>query len=264
MTLGEILAITRPLVVLDVETTGTTGQDRILQIAATKHYPDARPAVHWATYVNPEIPVPETSRAVHGITDEMLKDAPTFEMLAEKLIRSVLTGVDFAGHNVGFDLKMIRSECNRVAQPWDWERSDSCVIDTLRIYQIKDPRDLASAHWRFVKQVLADGHDAGRDVQATERVLLGQLAEFEDLPRNVAALAEFCQPKRSDSVDRSGKIVWRDGVACIGFGKKWNGVALSKVDRGYFQWMLNNDFPLDTQDIVRHALLGVFPVKAAE
>jgi DNA polymerase-3 subunit epsilon len=258
--LALTFALQRPLVLLDLETTGALDTDRIIQIAATMYYADKEPLA-WKTYINPEIPVPIEVQRVHGITDAMIAAAPTFADIAAEFVRKVLTNVDFAGQGVTFDLKMMRSECKRVGVEWDWERTDSRIIDTLRIVQVKEPRDLSSLYERFMKRKLEGAHDAGVDVEATAEILTAQMREFSDLPREIAALSDLCFPKRRDYVDQAGKFIWRNGEACVAFGNKWKGVPLRQVDRGYLRWMLDpkQTFPPDVQMICREALEGRYP-----
>jgi DNA polymerase-3 subunit epsilon len=258
MNLATVLTLTRPIAVCDLESTGVSPeQDRIVQIAITIHYPDKDP-VPWTALVNPGVPIPADATAVHHITDAMVADAHPFKVMAGKLSK-VLTTIDYAGFNVTFDLKMLRAEMLRSGVTWTYEGAS--IIDAHRIYQILDPRDLTSAYEKYVGRKRSDAHDAGVDVRDTEAVLVGQLAAAPHLPRTVAELAALCWPRPADAVDQAGKIVWRAGVACIGFGKKYNGIALKNVDKGYFKWMLAGDFPADTKRICEDALSGVYPTR---
>lgn len=258
MNLATIIKLERPLACCDVESTGvSTENDRIIQIAITIHYPDKDP-IPWTHLVNPGMPIPPEAMAIHHITDAMVKDAPTFRTMAPKLAK-VLQNIDYVGYNVLFDLKIIHAEMQRASTPWDYE--GAAIVDAHRIYQILEPRDLTSAYKRYVGKERQDAHDAGVDVRDTEDVLAGQLTLFSHLPRSVAELAALCWPRPADAVDGTGKIVWRAGVACIGFGKKYNGIPLKSVDKGYLKWMLAGDFPADTKRICEEALSGVYPTR---
>jgi len=170
----------------------------------------------------------------------------------------VLTGIDFCGYNVLFDLKMLRAEMLRAGVTWTYE--GAAVVDAHRIYQILEPRDLTSAYARYVGRPREDAHDAGVDVRDTEEVLAGQLAAAPHLPRTVAELAALCWPRDPNAVDVAGKIMWRGGEACIAFGKH-NGTSLKSVDKGYLQWVLKGDFAADTKRICEDALSGVYPTR---
>ena len=254
--INTILRLTRPLVVLDCETTGVnTEQDRIIQLAITKHFPPPKDPIRWTSFINPGIPIPVEIQQVHGITDETLASAPKFATLAPELIRTAMTGVDFAGHGVMFDLKMFRGECRRASVTWDWEKTDARVIDTLRIRQVLRPNDLSTVYEEVTGQKLTNAHDAGADVEATEIILEGLLTKHPHVPRDIVALADFCWPVKSDSVDKAGKLVWRNGEACFSFGK-WSGQPLRLVDRGYLKWVMGGDFPPETKTWIERALAG--------
>ena len=259
--LHQILTLERPLVVIDLEATGSNPlTDRIVQIAITMYRADKDP-IEWVQVINPEMTIPAETIAVHRITNEMAAEAPTLRSMAAELARKALTNVDFSGHNVTFDLRLLRAEMQRCSVPWDWEKNGSLIVDTLRIYQIVDPRTLTAAYQRFCKKPLEGAHDAGVDVRATTEVLMAQLEEFPNIPRTVPELAAYCFPRRADSIDRGGKIVWKNGVACIGFGK-YGGQSLevlSKTNKGYLNWILKSDFPPDMKKIITNALAGIYP-----
>ena len=259
MNLATVLHLERPLAVLDVETTGLNPeQDRIVQIAITIHYPHKDP-IPWCGYVNPTIPIPPESTAVHHITDAMVKDAPTFRTMAPKLAKA-LSGIDFAGYYVHFDLKTIYAEMKRAGQLWEYE--SAAIIDAHRIFQILDPRDLTSAHVKFCGSKFEGAHGAAADVSATEAVLAGQLESHAEIPRDVKALGAYCFPKNPNALDGSGKFAWKNGEAIVAFGKKFNGTPLRLVDKNYLQWMIANDFPADTKLIAAEAIEGRYPTKS--
>lgn len=257
--LAEALSLTRNLGVFDCESTGINPeQDRIVQIAITMHYPN-KPPVSWQSYVNPTIPIPPEATDIHHITDEMVASALPFAAMAPKLAKS-LSNVDFAGFNVSFDLKLLQAEMNRSRQPWSYE--GAAILDAHRIYQINSPRTLSAAYREFCDKEPTGAHDAAYDVAITEEVLVAQLKAYPDIPRDVAALHTYCWPRPDNAIDRAGKIVWRGTDACLSFGKKFNGVPLRQVDRGYLQWILGQDFPKDTKRIVEDALSGAYPERS--
>jgi DNA polymerase-3 subunit epsilon len=238
----------------DLETTGLFETDRIVQIGMTKHYPDKDP-IEWKTYVNPEIPIPAEATAVNHITDEMVKDAPKFKEFSEQLVRTALTNSDFGGHNVLYDLKMLRAECRRAGETWDWEKTNSKVIDTKRIQQLLIPNNLGALYKEATGEELKDAHDAAIDVMATETVLEWQLRMNPGVPRTIIELDAFCWPKAKDSVDKAGKFTWKNGMACIGFGK-FKGTPLHQCEVGYLEWIIRSDFPEESKEYVRRAIGG--------
>jgi DNA polymerase-3 subunit epsilon len=255
MNLATLLRLERPIAVIDLESTGVlVTMDRIVQIALTIHYPHREP-IPWVQLINPGLPI--LNAAIHRITDERVAEAPFFKQVAPALAPK-LTNLDFAGYNVTFDLKLLRAEMQRAGVAWEWETPDIKVIDAQRIYQIKSPRTLSAAYDEYCGGDLEGAHDAGVDVRATEAVLAGQLTRHADLPRTVKELGDLCYPPSKDGLDRAGKLVWRGGEACIGFGKH-AGKPLKTVEKNYLEWILKNEFPADLTAIVEAALRGTFP-----
>lgn len=264
--LATILQLKRPLTVFDLETTGGNPDlDRIWQISITQHFPLREPARR-THFVNPQIPIPPElieRMEIHPGTLEKVSAAPPFSFYGST-IATLMTDTDYAGHNILFDLRVIRAEFRRLNIEWDWTRTDSKTVCTLRIYQILFPRDLQAAYREFVNPAGFTGaHDAGVDVQSTEEVLNGQLMKYPEIPRTVPELADYCFPKDPMWVDQQGKLTWRHGEATIGFGK-YQGYTLKELvkrDQKYLKWMLDTDFPRDTKEIVQRALEGEFPQK---
>ena len=257
--LNQVLQLTRPLALLDLETTGVNpAKDRIIQIAIEMHYPDKDP-VKWVSFVNPEISFITVG---HSITPEMVKDAPRFADLAESLARS-LAGADIMGHNIdSFDVKVLKAEFERAGIKWEW---DGLPLDTLHICRTLDGHTLENAYKRYVDRAGFQGaHDAGNDISACLQVFLGQLKTFPDLPRTVEEIYTFLNPpkkKEPNWIDADGKIIWQDGVPCLSFGK-WKGVALDKVQRGYFTWMIGSgSFSDEVILILGDVLKGKLPTK---
>ncbi len=253
--LNKLLRLERPLAVLDLETTGfIPGRDRIIQIAVTIHYPTKDP-VAWCSLINPGIPI--TNQGSHHITDTDVVGHPRFEEVGPKLAPRLLEA-DVAGHNVGgFDIGFLKGEYQRIGFPFPWENH---IICTLMICRLKTPHTLENAFKRFVDPKGFQGaHDAGNDVSATEQVLAGQLNEFQDLPRTVKDLAEFCTNRNPNAIDKTGKFIWIGDQPCINFGKH-KGKPMKDVDRGYLTWMINTDnFPDDAILIAAAAMKGEFP-----
>jgi DNA polymerase III subunit epsilon len=265
-TIAAHLRITRPLVVVDVETTGTAfGVDRIIQIGILKAYPADEAGVikttFWSTFIDPQMSIPAEATLAHKITNAMIAGAPTWSDVA-RTICAGLVNVDFIGQNVKFDLRFLEAEFKRVGVLWGY--ADALIIDTLRIDQVKDPRDLAALLRKYCgeEHFEALAHDALNDVNGTARVLAAQLEAYRDLPQSVAALHALLFPRDPSWIDAVGKIVWRNAEACVGFGEH-NGKPLKTCDKGFLRWMLRKDFADDVKQIVRDALDGKFPIRAA-
>ena len=251
------LQLKRPLVFFDLETTGPDKEtDRIVQFAALKMLPDGSDR-RWETLINPGCPIPPAATAVHGITDEMVASAPSFAERAGK-IWGALLHCDLAGYNARrFDVPMLIAEYSRLRgyEAACADLAGRAIVDPMRIYHQREPRDLSAAHQFFLGEKLEDAHQAMNDVVAAQRVFLAQLARYDDLPADVDALSEVCA---EDAVDLERKLVWKDGEVVIAFGKmrgkslRW----LLDNDQGFLRWMLEpkNSFPADTKNLIRHAL----------
>ena len=253
------LGITRPLVAVDLETTGTVpGVDRAIQIGIMRAQPngDVR---EWSSFIDPGMNIPAEATLAHKITNDMIAGSPTFADLAG-MLSTGLSDCDFIGQSVKFDLRMLDGEFTRVGVKWTY--AGAYVIDTHRIDQVKDPRNLTALLKKYCGVDHPEAHEAMADVRASVRVLAGELAAYPDLPQTLAELHALLWPRDPRWVDEAGKLVWRNNEAAIGFGKN-NGKTLRELvanDRSFLTWMLRNDFPDDVKDILRRALDGTFPV----
>jgi DNA polymerase-3 subunit epsilon len=254
--LAELLQLERPLVCLDLETTGTSPQrDRIIQIGVVKILPSGE-VQEGCQLVNPGMPIPPESTAVHKITDAMVADAPKFRDLAPK-IQSGLSQADICGFNVNFDLAFTREELARCGL----QLTHGKVIYGCDIFKRMEPRSLTAAMKFYLNEEFTDAHDALADARATVRVIVAQLLRYTDLPRSVDGLHKlFNETVKDGHVDPHGKLIWRNGVAVINFGKH-SGVALHEVPRTYIEWMLSGDFSPPLKAILNNALQGKFPTR---
>ncbi len=253
------LQIDRPLVFFDIESTGINVKtDRIIDLGIVRILPRHQREA-FSFRVHPGMPIPRESSEVHGITDEDVEHCPPFSEVAER-VRELFTDVDLAGFNIlRFDIPLLEMECNRAGSPLDLR--EARVVDAQRIFHIKEPRDLSAALKFYCGEFHLDAHGAMGDVDATIRVLDGQLERYGDLPRSVDGLHELCDTRKPDWVDRSGKLRWANGDILINFGKN-KGQSLKTLvreDPGFLSWMLRSDFPPDTQDLIRNAMSGRFP-----
>jgi len=267
LTIAQRLRITRPLVCVDLETTGTVpGVDRAIQIGIVKAYPEVDGnnecpggcVNEWTTFIDPQLAIPAEATLKHKITNEMVAGAPTFASLAGKLAVG-LSGCDFVGQNVKFDLRFLEAEFARVGRQWSY--AEAKIIDTKRIDEVLFPRTLEALVEKYLREQITDAHDAMSDVRWTIRVLAHMLDAYPNLPQTVDGLHEMLFPRDPSWVDASGKIVWRNQEACFGFGK-WNGIPLKNVPKDYLTWIQGQDFQDDVKQIVRDALQNRFPIRA--
>lgn len=252
-----MLALTRPLVCLDVESTGTNvATDRVLELGLVHLHPDGTRATTRLLF-NPERPIPPESTTVHGITDTDVAGQPTFAKLAEA-IALLLTDVDLCGFNLRkFDLPLLQREFLLAGVPGPAD--GAAVIDAYVIFREREPRDLPSAVRLYCGREHEDAHSAVADADATLDVLLGQLARYPDLPRDLVALDTASGGRRPEWATEAGHLRWSDeGHLMVAFGKH-AGRRLIDMDDGFLRWVLRNDFPRDVHQACDAVLGGIEP-----
>lgn len=253
------LRLDRPLVVFDLEATGLNKRtDRIVAVALVRYEPIGT-VEHVSYLLNPGIPIPEEVTKIHGISDADVVGAPTFVEMAETLAEH-FAGADLAGYNVlGFDIQMLTEEFARANLPFSLEGRR--VLDAQRIFFRNEPRDLSAALRYYCGETHENSHDALGDVLATIRVLDGQFRRYAELPADMDALSDYCDPRDPAWVDRAGRLKWAQGEVVFNFGK-FQGQSLRDTvihDPNFITWLLRSDFPDDTKQIVRDAVSGKFP-----
>ncbi|MBR5464808.1 MAG: 3'-5' exonuclease [Alistipes sp.] len=243
------LNLKRPIVFFDLETTGVdTSKDRIVEISMIKVMPNGDEDVK-TRRINPEMPIPPEATAVHGITDDDVKDQPTFRQLAKSLAQFI-QGCDFGGFNSNrFDLPLLVEEFLRAGVDVDLKRRK--FVDVQNIFHKKEQRTLVAAYKFYCEKDLTDAHSAAADTRATYEVLCSQLDRYEDLENDIDFLAEFSE--RDKTVDYAGRILYNEkGEEVFGFGK-YRGQSVEEVFRkepSYYAWMMEGDFPLYTKKVI--------------
>jgi len=250
------LILERPLVVFDTETTGTDPtRDRIVEIALVRIRPDgARESL--VRRVNPGIPIPPDTSAIHGIRDEDVKDAPAFPAIADEVL-AFIGDSDLAGYNVlKFDIPVLQNELRRAGKTLPLDGRS--LVDPQKIFFLREPRDLSSAVRFYCGKELVGAHGALADAEATLDVLIGQLDRYPDLPSTVTELHDVV----SDGLlDPEGRFRWREGEVVIGFGQH-RGLRLKDVAAKtpeYLRWMISKEFSEAAKVVAREALSGKFP-----
>ena len=256
-----LLSLNRPLVVFDLESTGTNFRyDRVIEVGAVKMLPDGT-SQQFHRLVNPERPIPPEVVDIHGIRDEDVADLPPFYAVAGELMR-FLHGCDLGGFGVQrFDIPLLAAEFSRLGVPFPEEGTR--VVDAQVIFHRREPRTLSAALAFYCGKDHSDAHSALGDVAATVQVIEGELARYEDLPRDVEELAEYCAESGVETLDADGKIRWSGNEAVLNFGQK-SGLSLrelAEAEPGYLKWMLKKDFSTEVKAIVKDALKGRFPRK---
>ncbi len=256
------LQLHRPLVCLDLETTGLDVQnDRIVEIACVSLLPDGSRS-SWSRRCNPQRPIPAAATAIHGIGDVDVAEAPTFAQLAPELLQ-LLHDADLTGFNVEkFDLPLLRQELRRIgaAYPDPQMTPPPRIVDSMRIFMQREPRHLAAATRFYCGRELAQAHNALADAEAAADVLLAQVQRYEDLPHELEGLDRMCHPSNPNAIDPEGKLVWMGDEAALGFGKyrQRSLRELCDADPDYLRWIAGADFSPVVIDRVREALAGRF------
>ncbi len=243
------LNLTKPIVFFDLETTGTNiTSDRIVEISYIKVFPDGREESK-TMRINPERHIPEEATRVHHISDADVADQPTFKEVSHQLAQ-VFTGSDIAGYNSNrFDVPLLVEEFLRVGINIDLSKCR--FVDVQTIFHKMEQRTLSAAYQFYCGKDLDGAHSADADTRATYEVLKAQLDRYSNLKNEIAALAEFSSQNRN--VDFAGRIVLNDkDVPVFNFGK-YKGQSVEEVfrrDIGYYGWMMQGDFPLNTKNVI--------------
>ena len=244
------LNLIRPIIFFDLETTGTSvTADRIVEISLIKVFPDGH-TEEKTRRINPERHIPEESTAIHHITDDDVKDAPTFRQIAKSL-HELFEDSDIAGFNSNkFDVPLLIEEFGRAGLSFDV--SGRNFVDVQGIFHKMEQRTLVAAYRFYCGKELNDAHSASADTRATSEVLLSQLDRYPELKNDVSALAEFSSGGRN--VDLAGRMVYDDNHEPIfNFGKN-KGRKVKDIVRhepGFIQWIMQGDFPKETKDQLR-------------
>ncbi|HMR93096.1 MAG TPA: 3'-5' exonuclease [Chitinophagaceae bacterium] len=240
-----MLKLTKPLAFIDLETTGVNlGTDRIVEIAIVKILPD-KTRTSKRRIINPEMPIPKTASDVHGITDEMVKDAPTFRQVAQEL-KQMLDGCDLAGYNSNrFDIPLLMEEFLRVKVEFDMKGRR--LIDVQKIFHQMEQRTLTAAYKFYCNKVLDGAHSAEADATATYEVLEAQLERYPELGHTTDSIIKTIG--EDVVVDFARRFVMENGVEVFNFGK-FKGRPVADVLRSepqYYDWMMKGDFPQHTK-----------------
>lgn len=244
------LQLKKPICFFDLETTGVqVAKDRIVELAILKVNPNGSEEMkRWL--VNPEMPIPPETTAIHGISDEMVANAPTFKEIAKE-VHQLLRGCDLGGYNlIRFDVPLLAEEFLRADV--DIDLSKHQIVDVQNIFHKKEQRTLSAAYRFYCDKDLTDAHSADADTRATYEVLLGQLERYDDLPSDIDALAKFSEG-RNRYADLAGFLHYDEREEIVfGFGK-FKGQSVAAVlqrEPGYLGWLLDADFPLYTKKII--------------
>ncbi len=251
------LNLKNPLLFFDLESTGlNVATDRIVEISVVKVFPDGSHEVK-TRRINPTIPISEEARRIHGISNEDVKDCPTFKEIAKSLAQW-MSGCDFAGYNsTKFDIPLLAEEFLRAGVDFDFRKRK--MVDVQNIFHKMEQRTLSAAYKFYCNKSIENAHSAEADTMATYEVLKAQLDKYPDVLKNdVDMLADFSTKTRF--VDYAGRIVLNDkDIPVFNFGKhKGQSVEnIFKVEPSYYSWMMDGDFTRDTKKVITEIKLKI-------
>lgn len=239
------LQLSRPLAFIDLETTGVNiSIDRIVEIAIVKINPDGTRQVK-RKLINPLMPIPKASSDVHGITDDMVKDAPTFKQAANE-IKQFIDNCDLGGYNSNrFDIPMLLEEFLRAGLEFSVDGRK--LVDAQKVFHMMEQRTLSAAYKFYCQKVLEGAHSAEVDAQATWEVLEAQVERYPQIGNTVESIVKFTG--EDDIVDFARRFVKENGVEIFNFGKH-KGKPVTQVlkeEPQYYDWMMKGDFPMNTK-----------------
>lgn len=239
------LQLTRPLAFIDLETTGVNiSLDRIVEIAIVKINPDETQQVK-RKLINPMMPIPKGASDVHGITDDMVKDAPVFKQVANE-IKQFIDHCDIGGYNSNrFDIPMLIEEFLRAGI--DFSTDGRKLVDVQKVFHMMEQRTLSAAYKFYCQKTLEGAHSAEVDATATWEVLEAQVERYPQIGNTVESIVKFTG--EDDIVDFARRFIRENGVEVFNFGKH-KGKPVTQVlkeEPQYYDWMMKGDFPMNTK-----------------
>ncbi|MBO4571020.1 MAG: 3'-5' exonuclease [Bacteroidales bacterium] len=253
------LNLRNPLLFFDIESTGlNVASDRIVEISIVKVSPgtpgEPNKVEVKTRRINPTIPIPDDAKAIHGISDDDVRDCPTFRQIAKSLA-NWMKGCDIAGYNsLKFDIPLLAEEFLRAGVEFDFRKRK--LIDVQNIFHKKEQRTLKAAYKFYCGRNLDNAHSAEADTMATYEVLEAQLDRYRDdeedpLRNDVDFLARYSIQNRF--LDYAGRIILNDkDEPVFNFGKHKGRLVkeVLRTEPSYYDWMINGDFTLDTKKVL--------------
>ena len=251
------LNLIKPLVFFDLETTGVNiVNDRIVEISILKIFPNGnKESKTWL--VNPTIPIPEVTTAIHGITNEKIANEPTFQELYKEILL-IIKDCDLAGYNSNkFDIPLLIEEFLRCDSEFKIKEFKS--VDVQNIFHKLEQRTLSAAYKFYCNKELVNAHSAEIDTKATFEILLAQIEKYDELSGDVAFLANFSNIG-GKNIDMAGFIQLNDkNEEILTFGKN-KGKTLEQIyneNPGYFSWINQAEFPLYTKKVLKDSITKI-------
>jgi len=254
------MKISRPLIVFDLETTGTwIEKDKIVEIGMIKLMPDGT-TQNYVRRINPGMPIPANVIRIINITDDDLKDAPSFKDVAKEIL-DFIGDSDLGGFNIQrFDLLVLEREFFEASFSFRWRDRD--IYDAQKVYHIHEKRDLMAAYRLYCNKELTNAHSALGDAEATVEIFNAQIKKYGAEEKGIESLKDFEYERSSAYFDKGRKFSWWNGELYPTFGKyakKKHIKNIVKNDRPYLKWILSKDFSDEIKAMIKKALNGEFP-----
>ena len=241
-----MLQLKKPLAFIDIEATGSNvSTDRIVEIAMVKQMPDGNRSVK-RKIINPGIPIPPEITDIHGITDDMVKDAPSFKAAAPD-IKQFIDGCDLCCYNAyRLDIPLLMEEFIRADVEFDMKNRR--VVDVQKIFHQMEQRTLSAAYNFYCNKTLEGAHGAEVDAQATAEILLAQVERYPQLGTSLDSISKAIGEEAI--IDYARRFIFNDkGIEVFNFGKH-KGRAVTdvlKAEPQYYDWMMKGEFPMNTK-----------------
>ncbi len=255
------MKLTKPLVVLDLETTGTwIEKDRIVEVGMIRVMPSGD-SESFRLRVNPGMPIPPRVAQIIGITDQDVREAPPFKQVAPQVL-AFIGDSDLGGFNIErFDLLILERELFQAGIKFDWRTRT--IYDAQKIYHLHEKRNLKAAYKFYCDKELTNAHTALGDAEATLEILVAQIQRYGKPEEGIESLRDFDYERIDDFFDEERKFRWWNGELYPVFGKYAKRASLKEIaqkEPDYLQWMLTTDFPQQVKAMLKGVLEGRFPV----
>ena len=259
--IASLINLDKPIVFFDLETTGAkANNDLIVEFSAVKIFPDGKEEFK-TMRLNPEMPIPQEAINIHGITDDDIKNAPTFRDVAKSLYE-FFNDCHLGGFGIKhLDIYILEYEFKEAG--FDLNLDECAVIDTETIFHNNEPRDLTAALKFYCNKQMENAHSTKADVDASINILAGQFTKYRDkIPADIYELNDYCNPKKPYYVDRRGKFVWINNEATFNFGKYSLKPLkeIAEIDKNYLEWIAEkSDLSKEVKGLVVNAIQGRYP-----
>lgn len=255
------MKVSHPLVIFDLETTGTwIEKDKIIEIAMIKILPDGTEEIY-DQRINPGIPIPPFVAELTGISDEDVKGAPHFREKVKEVL-DFIGDADIGGFNVErFDLPLLQREVGEAGLAFNWDNRK--VFDCQKVFHLNEKRDLTAAYKLYCEEDLKNAHSALADTRATLDILKAQVVKYGEGDDSLDSLQRFDYTNQPDFYDDDRKFRWWNGRLYMMFGKyarKYSLQEMVKKDPAYLEWVLSANFGESVKNLIRNALNGIYPI----